>query len=113
MHIHARMDFPSFLALTNATETRNDTYVPPILQPTSPDSKPCNSVVIHAYRIYKTTDESIDQIAIESLHILNVDVYVWSNDTAQALWEAYTSKTFADLYADVRFIYIGNTTEGE
>ena len=113
MHIHARMDFPSFLALTNVTETRNDTYVPPILQPTSPDSKPCNSVITHAYRVYKTIDESIDQIAIESLHILNVDVYVWSNDTSQALWEAYTSKTFADLFADVRFIYTGDTTEGE
>lgn len=78
-----------------------------------PTSKPCSKVV-RSYKVYETLDNQIDQIAIESIHILNVDVYVWSNDTVLAQYESYTSKTFAERYIDVyvRFGYIGDTTQG-
>jgi len=81
------------LAFTNVTESTNgsnDSYTPPILQPTMVTSKPC-LVVTQAYRVYKTIDERIDQIAIESINIANVDVYVWSNDTRMAQYESYSS----------------------
>jgi len=74
-------------------------------------SKPC-LVVTHAYRVYKTINERIDQIAIESINIANVDVYVWSNDTRIAQYESYSSEIFAETYIDVRFKYIGNTNKG-
>ena len=102
------------LAFTNVAESTNgsnDTYTPPILQPTMVTSKPC-LVVTQAYRVYKTIDERIDQIAIESINIANVDVYVWSNDTRMAQYESYSSEIFAETYLDVRFKYIGNTGKG-
>ena len=39
---------------------------------------------------------------------------LWSNDTAVAQYESYTSKTFAERYIDVyvRFGYIGDATQG-
>jgi len=82
-----------------------------MLEPTIPISKPC-SVVVHAYKVYETIDKHIDQIAIESIHIANVDVYVWSNDTRMAQHESYSSRVFAETYNNVRFRYIGNTRPG-
>ena len=82
------------------------------MQPTDPTVKPCSVVVIHSYKIYKTIDEHIDQIAIESVHFASVDVYVWSNDTVKVQYESYSSNTFANAFINVRFQYIGNTTQG-
>ena len=75
-------------------------------------SKPC-STVTYAYKVYKTIDKRIDQIAIESIHIANVDVYVWSNDIRMAQYESYSSRVFAETYNNVRFRYIGNTRHGK
>ncbi|XP_065889325.1 chordin-like [Dysidea avara] len=100
----------TFTETTDDTNGSNDTYTPPILQPATLTTKPC-SVVTHAYKVYETIDERIDQIAIESIHIANVDVYVWSNDTVEVQYESYTSQTFAEIYAGVRFRYIGNTSK--
>ena len=97
--------------MTDGTNVSNGTYTPPILQPTTLTTKPC-LVVTHAYKVYETIDERIDQIAIESIHIASVDVYVWSNDTVEVQYESYTSKTFAETYVGVRFSYIGNTSKG-
>jgi len=81
------------------------------LEPTLPTSKPC-SAVVRSYKVYETLDEHIDQIAIESIHIANVDVYVWSNSTRMVQHESYSSRVFAETYIDVRFRYIGNTRLG-
>jgi len=69
-------------------------------------------VVTHAYRVYKTIDKHIDQIAIESVPIANVDVYVWSNDMRMAQYESCSSRVFAETYVDARFKYIGSTSKG-
>ncbi|XP_065889353.1 chordin-like isoform X2 [Dysidea avara] len=103
---------PKCTRVTDTTEaTDNDnTYTPPSLEPTMSTSKPC-STVTHAYKVYETIDGHIDQIAIESIAIANVDVYVWSNDTVMAQYESYSSKTFTETYVNVRFRYIGNTSQ--
>ena len=104
----------SYAAITNtieATDTTDSTYTPPPLEPTLPTSKPC-SVVVRSYKVYETIDKRIDQIAIESIHIANVDVYVWSNGTRMAQHEPYSSRVFTEIYIDVRFRYIGNTRQG-
>lgn len=75
-------------------------------------SKPC-STIVHSFKVYETIDKHIDQIAIESMIIANVDVYVWSKDIAKAQYESYSSKTFANRYANTRFRYIGNTSKGK
>ncbi|XP_065889336.1 chordin-like [Dysidea avara] len=96
---------------TEATNASNSTYAPPSLQPTDPTVKPCSVVVIHSYKVYDTIDKHIDQIAIESVHFASVDVYVWSNDTVKVQYESYSSNTFANTFVNVRFQYIGNTTQ--
>ena len=68
---------------------------------------------MYSYKIYKTVDANVDQIAIEHKNFSHVDVYVWSPDYRSVKYEDYTSKTFAKMLLDIRFKYIGDATTGK
>ena len=68
---------------------------------------PCEDLL---HKVYKSMDSQIDQVAIESIITKSVDTYVWNTSTM--LYKSYSSHRFAKKLLDVRFTYIGRTTEG-
>lgn len=74
-----------------------------------PDPPHENSCDDSLHKVYDPIDNQIDQIAIENAN--NVDVYIWSTSPTMQ-HKLYTSKVFAKKLLNVKFKYIGSTTEG-
>lgn len=73
-----------------------------------PSKSPCK----HSFHnVYSSMDNQVDQVAIESINISNVDVYVWSTSSTMK-YESYSSEQFAESFLNVRFKYSGSTYEG-
>ena len=68
--------------------------------------------LVYSYRVYKTIDASVDQIAIERINSSYVDVYVWSPRSKSVMYESYSTYKFAKKLNNKRFKYIGDTTTG-
>ena len=68
---------------------------------------PCKNLL---HKVYKSMDSQIDQVAIESIITKSVDTYVWNASTMS--YKSYSSHQFAKKLLDVKFKYIGRTTEG-
>ena len=79
-----------------------------IIELFSEPKNPCKNLL---YKVYKSFDGQIDQVAIESIITKSVDVYVW-NTSSTMQYKFYSSYHFAETLLDVRFKYIGRTTEG-
>ena len=93
--------------VTNANGSRQTNFTV-ILIPDPPSKTPCK----HSFhKVYKSMDSQVDQVAIESMNISNVDVYVWSTSSTMQ-YESYSSERFAKNILNVRFKYSGTTYEG-
>ena len=79
-----------------------------IIELFSEPKNPCKNLL---HKVYKSLDGQIDQVAIESIITKSVDVYVW-NTSSTMQYKFYSSHYFAETLLDVRFKYIGRTTEG-
>ena len=79
-----------------------------ILIPDPSSNSPCKQSF---HNVYSSMDSQVDQVAIESVNISNVDVYVWSTSSVMK-YESYSSGWFAKSLLNVRFKYSGSTYEG-
>lgn len=68
---------------------------------------------MYSFKVYKTIDPKVDQIAIEHINFSYVDVYVWSPAFKSVKYEPYSSKSFAEKHINTRFRYIGDATAGK
>lgn len=89
----------------NSSRQTNSTV---ILIPDPPSKTPCKRSF---HKVYKSMDSQVDQVAIESMNISNVDVYVWSTSSTMQ-YESYSSEWFGKNIRNVRFKYSGTTYEG-
>ena len=99
----------------NITQNSNSTstYSAPTLFPEKPTEPNVTCPLVYSYKVYKTIDTKVDQIAIEHINFSYVDVYVWSPAHKSVKYESYSSKSFAEKHLNTRFKYIGDSTAGK
>ena len=89
------------------------TYSAPTLLPEKPTESNVTCPLVYSFKIYKTTDPKVDQIAFEHINFSYVDIYVWSPALKSVKYESYSSKRFAEKHINTRFKYIGDATAGK
>ena len=88
-------------------------YIAPTLNPGVPPKSNATCSIVYSHKVYETVNKDIDQVAIENLTSSRVRIHVWLPELTSAYTETYSSKDFADIFINIRFKFIGNTTAGK